>query len=116
MRAEIVKSEKCVMLYHRGINYYIEICDKHADIPTQGRKRTEGDEYIENALLHICFVVKDAGEARLEALAYGASALSEGLLALNLANAKKTVAVRNSLVYSPNGEVIEFLEAVDFCG
>ena len=31
--------EKCVMLHHKAIDYYLEICDKNADMPTQGRKR-----------------------------------------------------------------------------
>lgn len=106
--------EKCVMLHHRAINYYLEICDEHADIPTQGRKRKPDDEYIENALLHLCFVVKDADLARKQALACGAQDLSQGLFELDLSNETKGIHVRNSLVYSPNGEVIEFLEQLDF--
>lgn len=106
--------EECVMLHHKAINYYLEICDYNADIPTQGRKRKADDEYIENALLHICFVVRDADLARKQALAHGAKDLSQGLFELDLSNEIKSVKVRNSLVYSPNGEVIEFLEKVDF--
>ncbi|WP_222165184.1 VOC family protein [Edaphocola aurantiacus] len=106
--------ERCAMLYHKAIKYYIEICDKNALIPTQGRPRRAGDEYIENALLHICFVVRDADAARIAALHYGATDLSEGSFELALSNDTKTVQVKNSLVYSPNGEVIEFLEQVNF--
>ncbi|GAA4779364.1 hypothetical protein GCM10023231_02660 [Olivibacter ginsenosidimutans] len=106
--------EKCAMLHNRSINYYIEVCDKNADIPTQGRKRKEDDEYIENALLHICFIVRDAEKARKQALEIGAKDLSKGVFELDLANSQKTIKVRNSLVYSPNGEVIEFLEKADF--
>lgn len=106
--------EKCVMLHHKAINYYLEICDKNADMPTQGRKRKEGDEYIENALLHLCFTVKNAAEARKEALKYGAKDLSEGVSELDLINENKSVKVVNSLVHGLNGEVIEFLESVDF--
>ncbi|MND61373.1 Glyoxalase-like domain protein [compost metagenome] len=106
--------EKCVMLHNRAINYYLEICDENGAIPTQGRKRRPDDEYIENALLHICFVVRDADAARKQALEYGAKDLSQGLFELDLSNNTKTVPVRNSLVYSPNGEVIEFLEKIDF--
>lgn len=106
--------EKCVMLHHHVINYYLEICDSNADMPTQGRKRKEGDEYIENALLHLCFTVKDAAEARNEALKYGATDLSKGVSKLDLINANKSVKVVNSLVYGLNGEVIEFLESIDF--
>lgn len=106
--------EKCAMLHHKNIKYHLEICDKNSDIPTQGRKRKDGDEYIENALLHICFTVKDAGEARLKAIKYGAKDLSKGVFQLDLINKNKTVNVKNSLVFSPNGEVIEFLENVNF--
>lgn len=106
--------EKCAMLYNKNINYYLEICDKNSDIPTQGRKRKDDDEYIENALLHICFTVKNAEEARKKAIEYGAKDLSEGVFQLDLINKTKSVTVKNSLVYSPNGEVIEFLENVNF--
>lgn len=106
--------EKCAMLHHKKINYYLEICDKNADMPTQGRKRSEGEEYTENALLHICFSVKDADSARIKAIEYGAKDLSEGTFQLDLINENKSVNVKNSLVYSPNGEVIEFLENVNF--
>ena len=106
--------EKCVMMHHKALDYYLEICDKNADMPTQGRKRIPTDEFIENALLHICFIVKDADAARKQALILGAKDLSQGVFELGLANDVKTVDVRNSLVYSPNGEVIEFLEKVDF--
>jgi len=106
--------DKCVMLKHQAIGYHLEICDKDADIPTQGRKREVGDPYIENALLHICFTVKDAEEARKKALEIGATDLSNGVFTLDLVDGEKTVNVRNSLVYSPNGEVIEFLEQTTF--
>lgn len=106
--------EKCAMLHNKKINYYLEICDKNSDIPTQGRKRDEEDEYVENALLHICFTVKNAEEAMEKALEHGAKDLSEGVFQLDLINKYKSVHVKNSLVYSPNGEVIEFLENVDF--
>lgn len=106
--------EKCAMLHQKKLNYYLEICDKNADMPTQGRKRLHEDEYVENALLHICFTVQNADEARKKALEYGAKDLSNGIFQLDLTNIGKTVNVKNSLVYSPNGEVIEFLEHVDF--
>lgn len=109
-----INMEQCAMLYHKAINFYLEVCDQKADMPTQGRKRQAGDEYIENALLHICFEVKDAALAREEALQYGALDLSGGVSAIALNNPIKTVHVKNSLVYSPNGEVIEFLEQVNF--
>lgn len=106
--------EKCVMMYNSKINSYIEICDKNADMPSQGRKRKEDEEFVENSILHICFVVKDVEKARVEALKYGAKDLSEGVFEIDLSNENKNINVRNSLVYSPNGEVIEFLESVSF--
>ncbi|MGH1517882.1 VOC family protein [Chryseobacterium sp. JK1] len=106
--------EKCAMLHHQKINCYLEICDRNADMPTQGRKRLESEEYVESALLHICFTVKNAEYARKKAIEYGAKDLSEGVFQLDLINNTKSVNVKNSLVYSPNGEVIEFLEKVNF--
>jgi len=106
--------EKCVMMHNPKINSYIEICDKNANMPAQGRKRSDEEEFVENSILHICFVVKDAEKARAEALKNGATDLSEGVLEIDLINGNKSVNVRNSLVYSPNGEVIEFLESVSF--
>ncbi|MBD3905655.1 hypothetical protein [Chryseobacterium muglaense] len=64
--------------------------------------------------MHICFTVENAENAREEALKSGAKDLSKGVFEISLANEKKSVEVRNSLVYSPNGEVIEFLEKVKF--
>lgn len=106
--------EKCVMMRNEKINSYIEICDKNANMPSQGRKRNDDEEFVENSILHICFVVIDAEKARVEALKNGAKDLSEGIFEIDLINENKSVNVRNSLVYSPNGEVIEFLESVSF--
>jgi 4-hydroxyphenylpyruvate dioxygenase-like putative hemolysin len=106
--------EKCVMMYHEQIKVYVEICDGDADMPAQGRKRRLGEEIVENSILHICFVVKDAAKAREEALKVGATDLSNGVFEIQLKNKLKSVNVYNSLVYSPNGEVIEFLEQVSF--
>ncbi|PKH50585.1 VOC family protein [Tenacibaculum sp. Bg11-29] len=106
--------ERGGMLYNSKINSYIEIFDKNAEIPTQGRKRNKEEEFIENSILHICFVVKDAEKARISAINAGAKDLSEGVLTIDLSNKSKNLNVRNSIVYSPNGEVIEFLERVVF--
>ncbi|OCB73473.1 glyoxalase/bleomycin resistance/dioxygenase family protein [Flavobacterium piscis] len=105
--------EKCVMLKNKTFDSYIEICDYNASFPTQGRKRKQGDPYVENSLLHICFTVLDAKKAYDEAIKNGAKPLS-AKETLDLKNRRKTVTVSNSLVYSPNGEVIEFLESVVF--
>ncbi|MNL77507.1 hypothetical protein D3C87_2037120 [compost metagenome] len=58
--------------------------------------------------------MKDAAKAREEALKVGATDLSNGVFEIQLKNKLKSVNVYNSLVYSPNGEVIEFLEQVSF--
>ena len=105
--------EKCVMLKNKAFDSYIEICDYNASFPTQSRKRKQGDPYVENSLLHICFTVLDAKKAYDEAIKNGAKPLSVKET-LDLKNRRKTVTVSNSLVYSPNGEVIEFLESVVF--
>lgn len=106
--------KKGMMIFNQRINCYIELFDRDAAIPTQGRIRKIEDEYVENAILHICFVVKDADLARKKAIGNGAFDLSEDVLELELSNENRSVKVRNSLVYSPNGEVIEFLEEVKF--
>ncbi|WP_437921287.1 VOC family protein [Sphingobacterium sp. LRF_L2] len=108
--------KRCAMLYQPSIAVHLEICDKDADMPTQGRKRSADDDITENALLHICFIVQDAEQARLAAIDAGAKDLSKGTSHLDLIAKNKKVSVTNSLVFSPNGEVIEFLEAVDFRG
>jgi catechol 2,3-dioxygenase-like lactoylglutathione lyase family enzyme len=105
--------EKCVMMKNKAFDCHIEICDSNANFPTQGRRRKQGDPYVENSLLHICFTVIDAKEAYEEAIENGAKPLS-AKETLELRNLQKATTVSNSLVYSPNGEVIEFLEAVVF--
>ena len=88
-------------------NGYIELYDQDADIPAQGRKIKIGEEYVQTALLHICLTVTDATVAFHHAIAVGATPCLEPMT-LELGHPMFTV--RNSLVYSPNGEVIEFLE------
>ena len=105
--------QRCVMMKNKAFECCIEICDRNAAFPTEGRKREEGDPHIENALLHVCFIVDDAKKAYDEAIENGATTLSEKET-LSLKNAQKAITVSNSLVYSPNGEVIEFLESVVF--
>lgn len=106
--------ERCCMMRHRHFGRsYIEICDNKANFPTQGRKKLPGEDYVENAIMHICFTVKDARLAYHTAIQNGATALSE-VTTLELPNADKSTTVTNALVYSPNGEVIEFLEQVAF--
>lgn len=74
------------------------------------------DAYVENALQHICFMVRDAQLAANLAISYGAQPLTEVLNIIELVGVgfNKNIQVKNTLVYSPNGEVIEFLESLDF--
>lgn len=90
---------------------YIEIYDREADIPAQGRKKQEQEEFVQTALLHICLTVKDSKIAYEIAIAGGATPCHAPMV-LHLGH--PAITVHNSLVYSPNGEVIEFLERVDF--
>jgi len=90
---------------------YIEIYDRAADIPAQGRKKQEEEEFVQTALLHICLTVKDSKIAYEMAIAGGATSCHTPMV---LQVGHPAITVHNSLVYSPNGEVIEFLEQVDF--
>ena len=103
--------KQCIMLFHPAANVYLEICDRDANMPTQGRKRLDGEEYVENAILHVCFTVKSAEQAYKFAIRNGAKPLIESN-SIELVNPKNSINLRvtNSLVYSPNGEVIEFIE------
>ncbi|RAJ35634.1 VOC family protein [Pedobacter cryoconitis] len=90
---------------------YLEIYDNQADIPAQGRQKLAHEAFVQTALLHICLTVKDSKIAYDMAIAGGATPCHEPMI-LHLGN--PAITVRNSLVYSPNGEVIEFMEKVDF--
>lgn len=105
--------KQCVMMRNASVNCHIEICDKDANFPSQGRKHEEGEEYVQNAIMHICFTVTNAAAAFQAALKNGARPLSDKET-LFLDSGPRSVSVSNSLVYSPNGEVIEFLEQVVF--
>ncbi|MBB6502173.1 VOC family protein [Pedobacter cryoconitis] len=90
---------------------FIEIYDREADIPAQGRQKQKGEEFVQTALLHICLTVKDSRLAYEMAIAGGATSCHEPMT-LHLGD--PAITVYNSLVYSPNGEVIEFLERAAF--
>lgn len=105
--------KQCVMMRNKYFDCYIEICDQNADFPSQGRKHQPGEEYVQNSIMHLCFTVNDAQQAYEEAIANGAKPLS-GKEVLELHSQNRSVTVANSLVYSPNGEVIEFLEEAVF--
>lgn len=105
---------KCVMMFHPEAAMYIEICDRDARMPTQGRPRKEGEEYVESALMHICFFVDNADQAYQEAIKAGATSLNGSNKIALVNDSGNKLEVVNSLVYSPNGEVIEFIETDPF--
>lgn len=99
--------QRAVMLASPDGTSYLEIFDKDADIAAQGRKIKQDEPYVQTALLHLSFRVKNAAEAYLTAIAAGAISCIEPT---ELELGTPSVKVRNALVYSPNGEVIEFIE------
>ncbi|MFE5322198.1 VOC family protein [Paenibacillus sp. NPDC056579] len=89
----------------------IEIFDSEAVIPAQGRKASSEQEIAHGALLHLAFYVDNVEEMYQHAIANGAEAYIEpGCLSLG----EPQLTVKNAVVHSPNGEVIEFIEEVDF--
>ena len=89
----------------------LEIFDNEAVIPAQGRKAASDEEVVHGALLHLAFYVDQVDVIYQKSLAHGAKAYIEPS---ELALGEPPLLVRNALVYSPNGEVIEFIEDVDF--
>ncbi|TCW41697.1 hypothetical protein EDC32_1011364 [Laceyella sacchari] len=89
----------------------IEVFDHEAVIPAQGRKAESEDEVAYGALLHLALYVEDVEEMYQKALVYGAKVC---IHPEQLYLGEPPLVVKNALVYSPNGEVIEFIEEVDF--
>ncbi|WP_152395907.1 VOC family protein [Paenibacillus guangzhouensis] len=89
----------------------LEIFDNDAVIPAQGKKAVSDEEVAHGALLHLAFYVDDAEVMYQRALAYGAKPFVEPS---HLSLGEPPLHVTNALVHSPNGEVIEFIEDVDF--
>ncbi len=89
----------------------IEIFDNEAVIPAQGKKALLEEDIAHGALLHFAFYVDNVEEVYQKALAHGAKAFIEPD---ELSLGEPPLVVRNALVHSPNGEVIEFIEDVDF--
>ncbi|AIQ55400.1 VOC family protein [Paenibacillus sp. FSL R7-0331] len=89
----------------------IEVFDNNAAIPAQGKKAASDEEVAHGAILHLAFYVDDVEEIYQKALAHGAKTFVEpGTLALG----EPPLTVKNAVIHSPNGEVIEFIEEVDF--
>ncbi|MFF2479428.1 VOC family protein [Paenibacillus sp. NPDC058071] len=105
-------TEACMLISPDG-RTCIEVFDDQAIIPAQGRKAQSEADVAHGALLHFAFYVDDVEETYQKALSHGAKAFVEPD-ALSLG--EPPLFVKNALVHSPNGEVIEFLESVDFDG
>ncbi|MBC8984387.1 VOC family protein [Pedobacter sp. N36a] len=90
---------------------FIEIFDGAAEVPMEGEAAKAGEAVKTGALLHLAMSVVDAAAAYERCLHAGASPY---IAAMNLSLGHPPVSVRNALVYSPNGEVIEFLEGQPF--
>jgi glyoxylase I family protein len=89
----------------------IEVFDNEAVIPAQGKKATSEEEVAHGALLHFAFYVEDVEAIYQKALAHGAKAYVEpGVLSLG----EPPLIVKNAVIHSPNGEIIEFMEDADF--
>jgi glyoxylase I family protein len=89
----------------------IEVFDNDAVIPAQGRKAASEEAVAHGAILHLAFYVDNAMEIYQKALAHGAKTfVAPDTLSLG----EPPLIVRNAVIHSPNGEVIEFIEEVDF--
>ncbi|MGG4216751.1 VOC family protein [Paenibacillus jamilae] len=89
----------------------LEIFDNEAVIPAQGKKAASEQDIAHGALLHLAFYVDNVDEIYQKALAHGAKTFVEPN---QLTLGEPPLVVTNALVHSPNGEVIEFIEDVDF--
>ncbi|MEK4513427.1 VOC family protein [Paenibacillus sp. FSL K6-2524] len=89
----------------------IEIFDNDAVIPAQGKKALSEEDIAHGALLHLAFYVDNVDEMYQKALAHGAEAFIEPD---NLSLGEPPLLIKNAIIHSPNGEIIEFIEDVDF--
>ncbi|MDQ0091017.1 catechol 2,3-dioxygenase-like lactoylglutathione lyase family enzyme [Paenibacillus anaericanus] len=89
----------------------IEIFDNDAFIPAQGKKALSEEDIAHGALLHLAFYVDNVDEMYQKALAHGAKAFIEPD---NLSLGEPPLLIKNAIIHSPNGEIIEFIEDVDF--
>ncbi|WP_316842033.1 VOC family protein [Pedobacter gandavensis] len=91
---------------------FIEVFDAAAAVAMEGQPALAEEEVKTGALLHLAMSVDSASEAYERCLLAGASSCIAPM-GLSLGE-NPAVNVRNALVYSPNGEVIEFLEGKPF--
>jgi len=89
----------------------MEVFDNNAVIPAQGKKALAEEDIAYGAILHFAFYVENVDEIFEKALAHGAKAF---VGPDNLTLGEPPLLVRNAIIHSPNGEIIEFIEDVDF--
>ncbi|WP_141502833.1 VOC family protein [Paenibacillus luteus] len=105
------KIKDATMLISPDQKTCIEVFDNEAEIAAQGKKAASASEIAYGAILHFAFYVSDVDEIYHRALAHGAKAyVAPGSITLG----EPPLVLRNAVIHSPNGEVIEFLEEVDF--
>lgn len=89
----------------------IELFDPGAVIAAEGERADSPEAVKYGALLHFAFYVDNVDETYERALAHGAKPyVQPDWISLG----EPPLQVRNAVVHSPNGEVIEFLEEVNF--
>jgi catechol 2,3-dioxygenase-like lactoylglutathione lyase family enzyme len=89
----------------------IELFDPGAVIAAEGERADSPEAVRHGALLHFAFYVDNVDETYERALAHGAKPyVQPDWISLG----EPPLQVRNAVVHSPNGEVIEFLEEVNF--
>ncbi len=104
------KITRACMLKSADGSSYIEVFDYQAAVPCEGEMARGSENVTTGSLLHFALNVQDAAAAFHQAIAAGASAcVPPSTLYLGT----PAIKVVNALVYSPNGEVIEFLEPND---
>ncbi|WP_028776525.1 VOC family protein [Shimazuella kribbensis] len=89
----------------------LEIFDNEAVIAAQGKKAASPEQIAHGALLHFAFYVEDVDKTYQNALDNGAQPYIEPS---TLVLGDPPLKVRNALIYSPNGEVVELIEKVNF--
>jgi catechol 2,3-dioxygenase-like lactoylglutathione lyase family enzyme len=103
-------SEAC-MLISPDQRTCIELFDPGAVIAAEGERADSPEVVKYGALLHFAFYVDNVDETYERALAHGAKLyVQPDWVSLG----EPPLQVRNAVVHSPNGEVIEFLEEVNF--
>lgn len=103
--------KQAAMLKSWDGNTFIEMFDGAAAVPMEGEAAKTGEPVKTGALLHLAMSVDDAVAAYERCLLAGAKPC---ITPMSLSLGNPAVNVRNALIYSPNGEVIEFLEGQPF--